>query len=118
MEVHDRSIYPRAAVLFVLFLLHGGLVFVLLRERPDHRGSPDVPEAPTTVFFINSLPRASQSSPEPPRIAHRPTKDPRAGCLPMRKLQVLIQPLRQNIQDPRTLQLLIGWQRRTGWLLR
>jgi hypothetical protein len=38
MDVQHRRIYLRAAVFVVLFLLHGGLVFVFLRENPAYRG--------------------------------------------------------------------------------
>lgn len=75
MEAHNRSIYPRAAVLLVLFLLHGGLILVFLRERPHYRGSPGVPDLPTTIFFLDPQPRFALPPPETPRIPHRPSRD-------------------------------------------
>ena len=75
MEVHNRSIYPRAAVLLVLFLLHGSLVLVFLREGPDYRDHRASPEVPTTLFFINPQPRFPFPPPETQRIPHRPTRD-------------------------------------------
>jgi hypothetical protein len=74
MDVHHRRIY-RAAVLVVLFLLHGSLVLVFLRENPAYRDDQASPEVPTTLFFINPRPRLSLPPPETSRVAHRPTRD-------------------------------------------
>jgi hypothetical protein len=82
MEVHNRPIYRRAAVVLVLFLLHGSLVLVFLGERPDYRGSPGVPEVPTTLFFLNSQPRFPPPPPDTPRLPHRPPKDLRQQLPP------------------------------------
>jgi hypothetical protein len=75
MEVHNRSIYPRAAIFLVLLLLHGSLVLVFLRERPDYTDHRASLEVPTTIFFINPQPRVPLPPPEAPRIPHRPTRD-------------------------------------------
>jgi len=73
MDVHDRPLYLRSAVLLVLFLLHGGLIFVFVREKPgyrDHRGSAEVL---TTIFFINAQPRLALPPLEVPRTPRRRT---------------------------------------------
>lgn len=70
MDVHNRPIYSRLAVLLVLFLMHGGLVLIFLGEKPEYREQPESPEVPMTVFFIDSEPRAP---PEGSRISRRPT---------------------------------------------
>jgi hypothetical protein len=46
MDVHNRRIYLRSAVLLVVFLLHGSLIRVFLREKSasrdhQHRLRPD-----------------------------------------------------------------------------
>jgi hypothetical protein len=74
MGVHTRRIYQRAVVLLVLFLLHGSLVLVLVREKPAYRDHDESPEVPTTIFFINSQPRLPLPPPETSRIQHRPTR--------------------------------------------
>jgi hypothetical protein len=75
MDVHNRPIYPRLAVLLVLFLLHGSLILVLLRENSAHREHRASPEAPSTIFFINPEPRFVLPAPETSRIPHRPTRN-------------------------------------------
>ena len=75
MDVHNRLTYQRSAVLLVLFLLHGGLILVFLREKPAYREHRASPEVPTTLFFINPQPRLPLPPPETSRIPHRPTND-------------------------------------------
>jgi hypothetical protein len=73
MDVHNnRPIYLRSAVLLVIFLLHGSLILVFLREKPAYRGHHASPEVLTTVFFINPQPRLPLPLPETSRIPHRP----------------------------------------------
>ena len=74
MDVLHRRIYLRAAVLVVLFLLHGGLVLAFLRENPAYREGRASPEVPTILFFIDSRPRLSPP-PETSRITHRSARD-------------------------------------------
>ena len=75
MDMHHRRIYLRAAVLVVLFLLHGSLVLVFLRDKPAYRDDPTSPEVPMTIFFINPQPHLSLPPPETSRMPHRQTRD-------------------------------------------
>jgi hypothetical protein len=75
MDERHRRNYLRAAVFVVLFLLHGGLVLVFLRENPAYRDNQASPEVPTILFFINPRPRLPLPPPETSLIAHRPTRD-------------------------------------------
>ena len=73
MDVHNRLIYPRSAVLLVVLLLHGSLILVFLREKPAYRNRIP-PEAPTTIFFIDPQPPLTLAPPDASRITHRPTR--------------------------------------------
>ncbi len=73
MDVHNRPLYLRSAVLLVLFLLHGGLILVFLREKRAYKDHPATPGLATTIFFIDPQPRLPP--PETSRIPHRPTRD-------------------------------------------
>jgi hypothetical protein len=75
MDVHKRPSYLRSAVLLVVFLSHGSLILVFLREKPTYRDRDASPELSTTIFFINPQPRLPLPSPETSRIPHRPTRD-------------------------------------------
>ena len=75
MDVHNKPIYLRSAVLLVLFLLHGSLILVFLRERSANRDHGGSPEVPTTIFFINSEPRLPLPTPENSRIPRPPTRN-------------------------------------------
>jgi hypothetical protein len=75
MDVHNRPICLRSAVVLVLFLLHGSLILVFLREKPAYRDHHASPEVPTTVFFINPQLRLATPAPETSRIPHRPTRN-------------------------------------------
>jgi hypothetical protein len=75
MDVHNRPIYLRSSVLLVVFLLHGSLILVFLREKPAYRGHPTSPEVPTTIFFINPQSRLPLPAPETSRIPRRPTRN-------------------------------------------
>jgi hypothetical protein len=76
MDVLNRPISVRSAMLLVIFLLHGGLTLILLRAKPDrdHRRSPG-PELSTTVFFLEPEPRVPLPPPEAPQIPHRPARE-------------------------------------------
>jgi hypothetical protein len=59
-------------VLLVLFLLHGSLIFIFLREQPGYIDRTALPEVLTTLFFVDppartppSAPQAYRSSPKP-----------------------------------------------------
>jgi len=73
MDVYNKPIYPRLAALFVLLLLHGGLILVFLRERPAYREQSGAPEVPTIIFFIDSQAGLPLPPPESSRISRRPT---------------------------------------------
>jgi len=75
MDAQNRPIYLRSAVLLVLFLLHGSLILVFLREKPAYRNDHASPEALTAIFFINSQPRLPLPPPENSRISHPPTRN-------------------------------------------
>jgi hypothetical protein len=82
MDVHNRPIYRRLAVLLVLLLLHGSLILIFLREKPAYTERHVSPEVPTTIFFINPQPRLPVPPPETSRIPNRP----------IRKLQQRLRP--------------------------
>jgi hypothetical protein len=69
MDVCDRPIYPRLAVLLVLILAHGGLILVFQREKPAHTARSASLEVPMILFFIDPSP---PPPPETERIPHRP----------------------------------------------
>jgi hypothetical protein len=74
MDVYDRPTYRRSVVLLVLFLLHGSLILVFLREKPAYRALLASPEVPTTIFLINPQRDLPLPAPETSRIRHQPTK--------------------------------------------
>jgi len=74
MDAHNRPVYPRAAVLLAVFLLHGSLVLVFLREKPVVTDRHVSPESSTTIFFID--PRLPLPPAETSRIPHhRPARN-------------------------------------------
>lgn len=75
MDVHNRRIYLRSTVALVLFLLHGSLILVFLREKPAYRDHRESPEVAMTVFFFDPEPRPSFRPPETARIPQRPPKN-------------------------------------------
>ena len=75
MDVHNRRIYLRSTVALVLFLLHGSLILVFLREKPAHRDHQESPEVAMTVFFFDPEPRPSLRPPETSRIPQGPPKN-------------------------------------------
>jgi hypothetical protein len=75
MDVHDRDSYLRLALLLTVFLLHGSLILLLLREKPAYTDRHASAEFPTTIFFINPQLRLALPTPETSRIAHRPARN-------------------------------------------
>ncbi len=75
MDVHNRPIKLRSAVLLVVFLLHGSLILVFLREKSASRNHHASPDVLTTIFFINPQPRFPLPPPETTRIPHRSTRN-------------------------------------------
>jgi hypothetical protein len=65
----------RGTWLLVVFLLHGSLVLVFLREKTTDKDRDASPELSTTIFFINPQPRLPPPPPETSRIPHRSTRD-------------------------------------------
>jgi hypothetical protein len=72
MDVCDRPIYPRLAVLLVLILAHGGLILVFQREKPAHTARSASLEVPMTLLFFDPAPPPTPPPPETERIPHRP----------------------------------------------
>ena len=81
MDVHNRRAYLRPAVLILVLLLHGSLIFVLLRSKPAHR-TKQASELLSTIFFIQSEPRPTILSPETSLAMRRPAKDLTLHLLP------------------------------------
>ena len=75
MDVYDRPIYSRLAVLLVLILLHGGLILVLQREKPAYTERTASREVPTPLFFIDPAPPPLPPPPATEQIPRQSTRN-------------------------------------------
>ena len=74
MDVHNRRTYLRPAVLILVLLLHGSLIFVLLRSKTAHRTKQES-ELLSIVFFIQPEHRPKILSPDTSLAMRPPAKD-------------------------------------------